>query len=309
MKTANILSIDGGGIKGILPLMQLIELEKMLKAPLSEHFDYISGTSTGGIIAVLLSIGYNADEILNLYVQYGDQIFQKEFLRFGIFRTKYDDNNFNNIIDEYVKNKHLTDCKTSILIPAYNASKNKLELFKHNVNRKYEYWQEDLPLFDVIRSTASAPSFFKPWIINSDKYIDGGLVVNNPSQMTMLEAMKDGFDKINILSFSTGSIEKPITNKLSKSGMLGWAEPTVDILLSEMTQTTDYTLEHLFNCSPSFMGRRLGLYIRCNSLISKSSGKLDDVSKLNIRNMIDDGKESARINKEKMRAFYINTLK
>jgi len=305
MKTANILSINGGGIRGLIALQQLVEFEKIIKGPISSRFDYIAGTSTGGIIAVLLSIGYSAEELLNIYTKFGDKIFEKKFLRFGLFRPKYDDCAFNEIIKSYTKDNKLSNCKTSVLIPAYNVSNDTLKLFKFNKAKQIE---KDYFLSDVIRATASAPSFFKPWEIDGQKYVDGGLVVNNPAQMTMLEAMKDGYEKFNILSFSTGANEKPLPRKVIKGGMLNWAKPTVDILLTEMDQTTDYELEKLFENSITFAGKRIGMYIRCESLISKSSGEIDDVSIENIQNMIDDGIQSAKINKEKMRAFHINTL-
>ena len=67
MKTANVLEIDGGGIRGVAALVQLIEFERILKKPLKDHFDLITGTSTGAIVAVLLSVGYSTEDILNLY--------------------------------------------------------------------------------------------------------------------------------------------------------------------------------------------------------------------------------------------------
>jgi patatin-like phospholipase/acyl hydrolase len=307
MKTANVLEIDGGGIRGLIALEQLIEFERVIKKPIKDHFDLITGTSTGAIIAVLLSVGFSTDDILSLYTVHGDRIFKKSFFRKGWFRPKYDDTYFNSILLEYTKGLTLKDCKTEILIPSYNVTKKEGKLFKSKKAKEdssYNY-----SLFEVIRSSASAQSFFEPIDIDGDKYIDGGMYVNNPSAMALLECLKDGYERINIISFSTGEKAALIDNKVLTGGILSWAEPTVDILLAEGSQLTDYTLRNLYVLISNLLGRRLGTYIRCKSLVSSSSGKIDDASEENMKAMIEDGKSSAKINRDLMRAFYLNTLK
>lgn len=307
MKTANVLEIDGGGIRGVAALVQLIEFERMLKKPLKEHFDLITGTSTGAIIAVLLSVGYSTEDILNLYTVHGEKIFQKSFFRRGWFRPRYDDKYFNSILLQYTKSLTLKDCKTEVLIPAYNITKKEGKLFKSKKAKEDESY--NYTLFDVIRSSASAQSFFKPIVIDGDKFIDGGMYVNNPSMMALLQCLKEGYEKVNIISFSTGEKKSLVGRKILEGGILSWAEPTIDILLAEGAQLTDYTLETIYPLISNLLGRRLGIYIRCKSLIVMSSGKIDDASEKNINGMIDDGETSAKMNRDLMRAFYLNTLK
>lgn len=307
MKIANVLEIDGGGIRGLTALVQLVEFEKIIKKPIKDHFDLITGTSTGAIIAVLLSVGYSTEDILDLYTIHGENIFDKNILRFGYLRPKYDDKYFNKVILDYTKNLTLKDCKTEILIPAYNISKKEGKLFKSSKAKLND--EDNYTLFEVIRSSASAQSFFKPIEIRGDKYIDGGMYVNNASMMALLECLKEGYEKINIISFSTGEKKSVISNKTLDGGMISWAEPTVDILLAEGSQLTDYTLTNLYALLPNLLGRRLGTYIRCKSIISMSSGKIDDASDKNMENMLKDGETSTKINKDLMRAFYLNTLK
>jgi patatin-like phospholipase/acyl hydrolase len=307
MKTANVLEIDGGGIRGVSALIQLIEFERLIKKPLKDHFDLITGTSTGAIVAVLLSVGYSTEDILNLYTLHGNKIFDKNIFRFGILRPKYDDKYFNKILQEYTKDLTLKDCKTNVLIPTYNITTKEGKLFKSS--KAKENNSENYKLFDVIRSSASAQSFFKPLEINGEKYIDGGMYVNNPSIMALIECLKDGYEKVNIISFSTGEKKSVIKDKTLDGGMLSWAEPTIDILLAEASELTDYTLEKLYPLLSNLLGRRLGIYIRCKSLTAKANGKIDDASEKNISNMIEDGETSATMNKDLMRAFYLNTNK
>lgn len=307
MKTANILSINGGGIRGLIALQQLVQLEKIIKVPFYKHFDYIAGTSTGGIIAVFLSVGYTPTQLLDVYTKYGDKIFEKKFLRFGLLKAKYKDDFFNEVINEFSNGRELKHCITSILIPAYNASKKEIKLFKSNQAKQNPIYNESL--FNVVRSTASAPSYFEPLKIKGDYFIDGGLVVNNPSMMVFIEALKEGYDKFNILSFSTGTIEKPLSKSIASGGAINWAKESIDILLTEMDQTTDYIMNQLFNLLPALLGKRIGMYIRCESYIEKSSGLIDDASKQNIFNMTLDGISSSIKNKEKMITYYYNSLK
>ena len=297
MKIANILSIDGGGIRGIIALEQLLVMEKLIDVPLYKYFDYIVGTSTGSIVAVLLSIGYSASDLLDLYYIHGSNIFDKKFFRFGITRPKYSDKYFNEILYKYVGDKTLSDCKTNIIIPAYNGSKSRIKLFKSSKSSIDNY-----SLFDVIRSSSSAPTFFSPWEINGDLFIDGGLVANNPSVISLIEAIKSGYEYFNIISFSTGDKPKSIEDKVGY-GILGMASPTVDILFSEQAKTTDYVLDKLFELNPNLMNRSMGLYTRCLSIIEKSSGEIDDASPNNIKNMMCDGKLSASNNLDKIKIF------
>lgn len=303
MKNYNILSLDGGGIRGLILLKQIIKLEKIIGKPLNQHFNLISGTSTGGIIAVLLSLGYSAEELLKIYTIHGEKIFNKQFLRFGFFRPKYNDKYFNKIIKDYVGDKMLKDIPNDLIVISYDADSKEKIIFKSRkakVNDNYNY-----SLFDVIRSTASAPTFFKPHLVNKTNhhYVDGGLVINNPSMVSWVEALnyEDAPEKINIISFSTGTKKHSISKNILRGGILKWASPTVDILLAEQSRTTDYHMQNLYKREP-------GIYVRCNSIIKDSSGKIDDTSKKNINNMLLDGEFSAESNLNAMLYFVQNSL-
>jgi patatin-like phospholipase/acyl hydrolase len=296
--TAKILSIDGGGIRGVATLQQLITLEKTLRAPLHVHFDYITGTSTGSIVAGLLSIGMSPKDILQLYQEHGEKIFEKRFWRFGLTKSKYKDEALNEALQDYTQGKLLRDCLTKLIIPAYNVSKRQIKIFK-------SYKDGNLySLFDVVRASSAAPTFFDPWKINGETFVDGGLVANNPSMIAVIEAMKDGYDTFNIISFSTGPREKALSDKETKNGIVGMASPTVDILLTEQSQMTDYTLGKLFE-----LNSIKGTYVRCETYLARASSEMDDASLCNLTNLIYDGEDSAVINKNKMINYYNATMK
>ena len=294
MENYNILSLDGGGVKGLIVLEQLITLERELGTCIKNRFNLISGTSTGGIIAVLLALGLTPSELLKLYTIHSDSIFKKRFLRFGIFRPKYSDIFLNSVIKNYVGDKTLKDLDIDVIITGYNASTNQKIIFKSRnakLDDTYNY-----SLFDVIRSSVSAPTYFKPHKIGDEYFIDGGMVINNPSMISWTESLKYCIGmNINILSFSTGRI-KINFSKIINGGVLSWTKPTVAILLKEQSKTTDYHMNELFKREP-------GVYVRCESIIDKSNGKIDDASNENIDNMIADGVKSSMVNYDKIKYF------
>jgi uncharacterized protein len=286
----NILSLDGGGIRGIILLQQLIELELYLGDKICNKFDLISGTSTGGIIAALLAKGYTAKEILDFYLNNSSKIFKRGFLRFGIFRSKYSDKNFNRILKEHLCEIKLSELECDVIIPAYNINKREKRLFKSTKDLNSS-------LYDVVRATASPQSFFPSHKIDNDYYIDGGMVINNPSLISYSEAVNNGEKEINLISFSTGVKKSEFNTRLTRKGAIFWAKPTVDILLVEQSKMTDFHMQSIANRDSNIN------YVRCNSIIEKSSGKIDDASKCNINNMILDGLKSADLNNYKIKEF------
>lgn len=285
----NILCIDGGGIRGLIALIQIVKLEQRLGGNLLNHFNLISGTSTGGIIASLLAKGMTASELITIYTNHGSRIFDKKWYRNGIFMPKYDDTYFNNLLEFYCGNTQMKHLKCDVIIPAYNITDMRVDLFKRNNEFK------DVYLRDAIRATASPQTYFKSWVINGNKYIDGGMAVNNPAEYCFAEA-KDNTPpdtEINIISFGTGIVEK--TPK-ANGGLLRWAKPTVDILLAEMSQKTDNLLHRYYK-------KEKGAYLRCESYVSLSTGEIDDASESNISNMFLDGQSSAQKNLIAMMEF------
>ncbi len=299
----NILSIDGGGIRGVAVLPQLEYLETQLKSPITNHFNYIAANSTGGIIGVLLAIGYSVKEIKQFYLEHGEKIFNKQPLKWGLFEPEYDVDYFEYIIKKKVSNLRLSDVNINLIVPATNYSEkysNKLvHIFKSSkakADPNYDY-----SLFDVVRATTSAQTYFRPHIINNEIFIDGGMCINSPSMVAFYEAQDDNkFDSnpgnINVISFSTGqkipSAEKQLKErkKALKGGKLEWAAETVDLLLSAQQHMVDY-----------FMNKNndYGLcnYQRIKTYLNFSDGSIDNASKENMNNMLIDGADSAIKNK------------
>lgn len=280
-----ILSLKGGGIKGVRTLVVLRDLESRTGKKCHELFDYITGTSVGAIIASMLASGYSAQEILNIITEKADNIFSKPWYRFGLFRSKYSDQELNLLLFHYLGNKPMfeTDCK--LLIPTYNLDKRVTKIFKS--------WDAKVLLRDVVRASASAQSYFKPHEISGYRFIDGGNVINNPSLMAIIEAhdFESAVNKMEkrftVVSVGTGVKEQAVKDFKNGGGKLQWAEPTVDILLDEQSQTVDYYLHGISKIVNSTI-------YQIEPTVKWGSDAIDDASEQNIASLIEDGYQTVK---------------
>jgi len=228
-QTFRILSIDGGGIRGVFPAKFLMELEEVLlqhfpdKPHIYQHFDLITGTSTGGIIALALSLGIPASKIHKLYMEKAGDIFGWGLTFIGrIFWAKHNRKNLEKLIRDVFKNPIdnkdllINDVKTNVCIPIYDLMEGRPSILK---NRYNEIFVRDyhIPAYQAALATSAAPTFFNPY---TDSYtdlhgnvqpfhqkIDGGVFANNPTLLAIIEAQKS-FDRklsdLKVLSLGTG---------------------------------------------------------------------------------------------------------
>lgn len=215
-----ILSIDGGGIKGIFAASFLAELEEICGVQICDYFDMIAGTSTGGIIAVALSVGIPAKEILKLYLDKAELIFPKR-TRFKVFSSKYSRESLKRAVSEVLQDKKIRDCKTRLLIPAYNLEERSARVFK-TPHSEDLYVDKDILLEDIIMATTAAPLYFQPYKMDGGVYIDGGVIANNPSFMAVLEGVtRCQWEKEEIALLSIGGVEDaPATTGKEQMGMI-----------------------------------------------------------------------------------------
>lgn len=201
-KTLKILSIDGGGIKGLIALYMLKDIENMYCVPnnklISDYFDMICGTSTGGFITLCLTTGMSVDDIINIYTQNLDILFPtySKYALIKFFKNsyrsirqllgyKYSNQPLLNIVTNVAQDKKLSDVKNLICIPSYNLTQNTIKITKNSKNT-----DDNLPLIAVAMGTSAAPTYFPSYEIDNDYYIDGGIYANNPSLVGIVEALR-----------------------------------------------------------------------------------------------------------------------
>ena len=221
----SILSLDGGGIRGIIPCMVLMEIEKRTGTPIAQLFDLISGTSTGGMLAAGLTVkdsegnpAFPAEDLLGLYKgPLGKKIFAPPGGIFNgvrsLFRSKFAGENIEQVLKTKFGSARLRDSYTDLLITSYNTQEKLPFYFK--TSDALEKEEENFYIWEVCRSTSAAPTYFPPIQLPYDgmiqrkkmmngqetiveesvkhlSLIDGGVFANNPSLLAYLEA-KDKF--------------------------------------------------------------------------------------------------------------------
>jgi hypothetical protein len=200
-KTFRILSLDGGGIRGVFPAALLARLEEHLELPIGHYFDLIAGTSTGGIIAIGLGLGLSAREILNLYVEQGPAIFdqqhgavqnwvrQKVRGMAHLFVTKHSSQPLRHSLEEVLGRRRLGESRTRLVIPAWHPVLERVYIYKTAHHPRLETDYKQLAI-DAAMATAAAPTFLKPHMTESAvELIDGGVWANNPIGVAAIEAI------------------------------------------------------------------------------------------------------------------------
>lgn len=167
-ETFNILSLSGGGIKGIFQSTFLKFLEDLYKVPLFQIFDLVAGTSTGSIVGAALACGIPMDEVTSLYKQHGNDIFKKQKVGVKVLRPSwYSNKELKRQLEKVFDRKKLCDANTKLLIPSTSLENYKYNIFTQNGNDS---------IVDALMSSAAAPFYFDAYQTSGDIshfYMDG----------------------------------------------------------------------------------------------------------------------------------------
>jgi patatin-like phospholipase/acyl hydrolase len=273
-----ILSIDGGGIRGILPAAILAHLEKRLQLEMRDQqvriadcFDLLSGTSAGGILTCLYLVPqergktplrpkYSADYIHQLYCTLGPVLFKRPFsylLRsgFGLFRSRYNEDALYDFSKKIIGDSYISEVMKDCLITSYDLSSRKALLFSRYSAHKYGE-MADYKLCDIACATSAAPSYFVPAQIfakdnGSRHLVDGGVYAGNPAMCSLVEAIKlwpqESISNFRMLSIGTGKVIRPYQyNRTKHFGYIHWLHPILDILMSSVSETVDFQMQQIF---------------------------------------------------------------
>ena len=316
-KSVRILSIDGGGIRGILPAMLLAWLERKTGQPVSQLFDLIAGTSTGGILALGLvrpngdgRPAYSAEEMAELYVREGNRIFASNLwhkLRSlgSIGDQKYPAHGMEEVLQRYFGETRLSNALTSTLVPSYEIER-RIPFFFKSRNAQSQP-THDFPMWQVARATSAAPTYFEPARIEAAHegdywaLIDGGVFANNPAACALVEGRTQfpeagGFV---VCSLGTGTLTRPISYDDARHwGVARWAKPVLNIVLDSVSETVDYQLNQLLPA---------GSYYRFQSSLQRGSEQMDETSASHIRGLRLLGEKLVRDNANRLDAL-ANTL-
>ena len=198
-KKFRILSLDGGGIRGLYSAQMLKNIEEKCGVDFYNDFDLIVGTSTGSILAGAIVQKINLDKVISLYENEGKNIFKKRrFCRFGLYKSKYNPEYLKEQLKSIFGNTTFKDIKKPLLINTTDIGNSSQFVFKTTFNNQKDangdiknlVRDPDIALYDAILASSSAPIFFPPHKIGNYLLADGGLWANSPVLVALAEAKK-----------------------------------------------------------------------------------------------------------------------
>lgn len=288
MGSVRVLSLRGGGIRGIVPAVILANLERVTRRPCREMFDLIVGTSTGGILALALAQGIPAEQIVQMYEERGPEIFRRRWRhRFGLLGAKYEIGTLRRVLADTFGSATLGD-GTRAMVTATSVATRRAEFVKS--------WKggKSVSVVDAASATSAAPTYFDPVdVVGIGLLMDGGLHSNNPALAALTEAQKlypGANPRIVDIACSAPRFVAP-----SGSGAIQWAGSIVDTLIDAGEDVAAYHVARAIERASDGGG-----YLEITPALTSASDAMDDASERNIRALIADaefqmGHETGRI--------------
>jgi len=295
-----VLSIDGGGIRGIIPAMILAELERRTGKRIFELFSLIAGSSTGGILALGLTkpntngLPYRAQDLVELYEEHGGRIFSRSVWHRihavgNIAEEKYPAAEIEAVLNEYFGDARLRDAATDVLVSSYEIERRFPFFFRSSRARTETTY--DFPMKQVARATSAAPTYFEPLKIDvqvegtKDYYalVDGSVYANNPALCAYIEAAtthrrRNPLDFL-VVSLGTGQLTRRLPyDEAVGWGLARWARPILDVVLDGVSDTVDFQMRELLASDD-----QVTRYYRFQTTLNSGNDDLDDASRTNIR--------------------------
>lgn len=287
MKT--ILSIDGGGIRGLVPGLVLSHIEAKVGRPISKCFDLIAGTSTGGILALGLSKDngsgapqFAAKDLCKIYESRGKEIFSRSLWRGvssvgGLTEESYSHKGLEKLLEEYFEDEPIGASLTKVVVTSYDIH-NRVPLFLKSWKKEHR----SVLMKHAARATSAAPTYFEPALIpvggSMRAVVDGGVFINSPSMSAFAEAKRIFPDESDFLlvSIGTGELNRPIELSDAKDwGKVGWVAPLISCIFDGVSDAADYQLDKLLGED----------YFRFQTSLDTASDDMDDVTNGNIANL------------------------
>jgi hypothetical protein len=217
-----ILSIDGGGLKGLIAIRILKIIEKITGKSITQQFNLLGGTSTGGLIVSALTVKdrhkkplYDLDHVESMYLEAGQTVLQQGGFNFTGSETEH----LNHLLDKTFGDIKIADTLLPVFIPTYDLNENRIIIFKTRSARQDD--SKNIRLFDVCRATSAIPPVFPTYPVKYHhrelRCVDGGYYMRNPAMAVLAEAWKHRAyyahaelreEDIVLLSVSTGNFKR-----------------------------------------------------------------------------------------------------
>ena len=293
MGKIRMLSLDGGGVRGVITAYFISKLEKLTGKNANELFDYVTGTSVGGLNSAALfapegTPHYNASasNIVEMYENRGCDIFSESKWKYaertcGVFESKYSRDGLDKIADEWFEGKTLNSTDLPVSMHSYSLTYDEAKTW--STFSACKNTEDNILLKDSVGATTAAPTYFDPKQITGtgDYHVDGGMYANNPVIAGYAEFKSHYTDyhaeDFIIVSFGTGEKEKP-NYKVSEEDSMGlyeWVPKIIDVMFASVDASIEKEAEEMFGEN----------YYRFQPIIPKKDFTLDDASEESIERL------------------------
>jgi hypothetical protein len=266
-----VLSIDGGGTKGLYSAKIIEEIEREYKAAICDHFDLICGTSTGGLIALALSLRIPASRIVEFYQVDSGKIFPSRSIieKWSrsisqlLLQSKYSNKQLAASLKCLFGERRLNESETLLCIPSFSLSDGRPYIFKYDHKEGKLGRDNNTRYLDVALATSAAPTYLPVVSIpnhDSRQFIDGGIYANNPSLIGTIEAFRyfvgegKAFDKLGLLSIaSLETISGRSRIKFTNRSVVQWRGDLLSTFFEGQAHMTSHVVDVMANhCDPGF---------------------------------------------------------
>lgn len=267
MSFYRVLSLDGGGIRGVLSAVILDRLER--RHPFLGRVDLFAGTSTGGILSLGLAAGYTPADLIELYTGHGPQVFADSFLddfvdMGRLVGAEYSLDHLETLLYERFGGMTLAEMPHRVLISSFDLDNGATQPGRRSWKPKFFHnfpgddSDGDQEVVDVALRTSAAPTYFPV----HQGFIDGGVIANNPSTCALAQALNpetggQTVDQVALLSLGTGRNPKYLEAESADWGLAQWAPHLVSLMLEGSVDNADYQCRQILG----------GRYMRINPLL------------------------------------------
>lgn len=235
-RRTQLLSLSGGGFRGLFTARLLEELERRADRPLAEAFEVLAGTSIGGILAIALAVGRPASALRSTIEAEGPRLFASPSMWRRLVRAPYSNQALRRLIVEILgeaAEQSLRDVEIALVIPAVSQSAGRPRIFRSRGLAGAE--ADDLSLVDTALATAAAPTYFPPHRSRTENLVDGGLIANAPELVAVIEMLRNlAVDLPSVHVLSLGTAAPPFADfvhDLGRRGLAGWANELVRLVM------------------------------------------------------------------------------
>ena len=263
-----VLTIDGGGIRGLIPARVLEEIERRCERPAGEMFDLVAGTSTGAIIACALTRPQPlpAERIARIYLDEGPEIFSRSLIKRitsagGLIDERYESDGLLTSLRRHFGDHRLADAKPAIMLTAYDLVSRSALLLRND---------DDMSMVDAAHGSSAAPSYFEPAQVGNLTLVDGGVFATNPAMCAYADV--DGDVEL-LVSLGCGELTRVLPfEKVKDWGQLEWIRPALDVVFDGTADAVDFQLKALMSAD----------YMRFQTPLDHASDDLDAATPENL---------------------------